>query len=843
MAPAAGPPPPGGQGAAAAISVCNAEVPSVCLIGATGAGKSSTGNTFFGCRDNDLFPVGDNLASFTDRTTQKVLGWRGGQGLVRCVDTPGMGDTEGRDREHIRGIAEVLQTEVQYVSVFLVLFNGQEPRLNSHLKEMLHNFKSMFGEAFLRNVMIGFTHWEYDRRATIKRKKSGGTAERKAQLMNEELRRHLGHNFDCPCVFLDNTLNVSTDAELKELFDDELQDIMLEFEGELEKVIGFIRRRQPFWCRDVKAVATEKEQLKEKVIRLIQIVDESKLGRKLILAEQGIIHSGWLRWHRQWLWGVLRRQHLRCFRTGVEGAEAMGPVLNLTGCICSASCEWQLLSRRPSFTVYRPAILNGGGGGHVERGSSYFSHVFQVEKESEQQKWVLFVQEATQLSESCHRIEKFHETLRVALSKAEYARAIAIVNSETMVIPVEWVLQHGPEGAKDHRIPTLSQAMKDVSRENVTVDGLEFHCPGGDELAAHIMSRVLEVAGHPDDEYAEVKAAVLSRDVLFSCSRTQGGGDTFEAVRLLFSNDDLVLVKPENRGTPVVVRVLRVESGEHGAMLHSIGPDTGVPQFQHDTSAHKLNVDMVRRMDFEGKQQLRTCPVDRDSWVPDSQMVQCMRCGGRFKPFLRRHHCRACGALVCYSCSRHFVPLATPLSLGTRSALGSFENMKEATAGSFQQRSPRGSDGGGSHGATEEAGGRGLQQQRVCFLCYQREVIRDLNARKERGVQNVFLEDFPDVSGIVTDEDSRETEGEALPELPGPAPGESVTSWHQSDEGSPWPAVSVEVGSTFKICSADQVTRSGLPETWFVVECRCVRVVRWNGLVDQGRIFISVNAV
>lgn len=43
----------------------------------------------------------------------------------------------------------------------------------------------------------------------------------------------------------------------------------------------------------------EKEELKKKVMQLIQLVDERALGRKLITAETGVIHRGWLRWKRR----------------------------------------------------------------------------------------------------------------------------------------------------------------------------------------------------------------------------------------------------------------------------------------------------------------------------------------------------------------------------------------------------------------------------------------------------------------------------------------------------------------------------------------------------------------
>ena len=51
---------------------------------------------------------------------------------------------------------------------------------------------------------------------------------------------------------------------------------------------------------------------------------------------------------------------------------------------------------------------------------------------------------------------------------------------------------------------------------------------------------------------------------------------------------------------------------------------------------------------------------DRDSsdsvfqravWVPDSASKQCMICKQKFSAFIRKHHCRMCGRVVCSNCS------------------------------------------------------------------------------------------------------------------------------------------------------------------------------------------------
>lgn len=44
-------------------------------------------------------------------------------------------------------------------------------------------------------------------------------------------------------------------------------------------------------------------------------------------------------------------------------------------------------------------------------------------------------------------------------------------------------------------------------------------------------------------------------------------------------------------------------------------------------------------------------------WVHDQRVSMCQGCLREFKLYFRRHHCRACGSVVCSDCSRHHYPL------------------------------------------------------------------------------------------------------------------------------------------------------------------------------------------
>lgn len=54
--------------------------------------------------------------------------------------------------------------------------------------------------------------------------------------------------------------------------------------------------------------------------------------------------------------------------------------------------------------------------------------------------------------------------------------------------------------------------------------------------------------------------------------------------------------------------------------------------------------------------QLVTKPV----WVPDSVSKECMICSVKFTAFVRKHHCRRCGRVICSACSPHRLAQSVP---------------------------------------------------------------------------------------------------------------------------------------------------------------------------------------
>jgi hypothetical protein len=231
--------------------------PTVCFIGSTGTGKSTTCNTL--CDSKDAFHASDGIDSCTYLTSVVKCKWSkglGGGGFT-LVDTPGLGDALGRDSEHVAAMVAQLK-KLGSVNAFVIVFNGQNPRMDEGLRAMMKIFSEVFGAELLHHAILCFTRWSYDRRTVAGRR--ADAEEHIEQEFNELLQRDLGLDISqhrVPCVFIDNDYEkdsvraISTAVELKRYSD------------ELRKIRTIACALPPFECRDIKAVVSERDRLRK----------------------------------------------------------------------------------------------------------------------------------------------------------------------------------------------------------------------------------------------------------------------------------------------------------------------------------------------------------------------------------------------------------------------------------------------------------------------------------------------------------------------------------------------------------------------------------------------------
>jgi predicted GTPase len=95
----------------------------LCLLGGTGVGKSSLGNTL-SCNKKS-FKTSADLKSETDDTKGIVttIEHNGKRHQTLIIDTPGYGDTEGRDSIHTAKMILSLKS-IKTVNAFIVCLNS-----------------------------------------------------------------------------------------------------------------------------------------------------------------------------------------------------------------------------------------------------------------------------------------------------------------------------------------------------------------------------------------------------------------------------------------------------------------------------------------------------------------------------------------------------------------------------------------------------------------------------------------------------------------------------------------------------------------------------------------------
>lgn len=97
----------------------------------TGHGKSSTANSLAG---SEFFKISSSVNSETDKVKGLATTFLGenNRDKVIIIDTPGIGDSKGRDTEHIANMVYNLK-QIGFVHTFLIILNSEDIRFNDQL--------------------------------------------------------------------------------------------------------------------------------------------------------------------------------------------------------------------------------------------------------------------------------------------------------------------------------------------------------------------------------------------------------------------------------------------------------------------------------------------------------------------------------------------------------------------------------------------------------------------------------------------------------------------------------------------------------------------------------------
>ena len=266
----------------------------ILVIGKTGTGKSSLCNVLVGAdHDSEAFPVSAEAMSCTQGTVfcdaffNKDKEWP-----FSLIDTIGFDDPDKDDDAKI--IAELvlkLKNGCDFVNLFVIAVNGQNPRLDGSLVGMIKVFEGMFGQDFWKQVVVLFTRMPMDEKAKKKREKNSKQSDDElAQKYMAEVAKRFKHGKQIDYVFLDSCFD-KEDPEEKRCFDQAM-----------DKLLNALNAAKPLPTSKVQEVATEKAALRREIAekesaakaaeeRLIQLAKEQEEDAKKLADQEKQLHQ------------------------------------------------------------------------------------------------------------------------------------------------------------------------------------------------------------------------------------------------------------------------------------------------------------------------------------------------------------------------------------------------------------------------------------------------------------------------------------------------------------------------------------------------------------------------
>ncbi|XP_075254518.1 uncharacterized protein LOC142345937 [Convolutriloba macropyga] len=243
------------------------------VIGKTGTGKSTLCNVIAGLYPNsDCFPVSGAAESCTKTTQLGNILFNGDRERpISIIDTFGFSDPGNHeDVGVISDLVIKLRENCDYVNLFAIVVNGQNPRLDGSLVGMISIFEEMFGNQFWKQVVVIFSRLTMDESNVARRARSSKMTDAEmAEKYLKSVEKRFPNGNGLKYLLMDACYLVDNQDE-KECFDKSLSALwdLLEKAPRLE-------------TESVQRVETEYDKLKEMIAhQRTQMLEDKELRQR-----------------------------------------------------------------------------------------------------------------------------------------------------------------------------------------------------------------------------------------------------------------------------------------------------------------------------------------------------------------------------------------------------------------------------------------------------------------------------------------------------------------------------------------------------------------------------------
>ena len=88
---------------------------------------------------------------------------------VTLIDTPGAGDSKGKDYQHAIEMVKMLEGTIKTINLFVIMLKGTDRRFDSHMLTVLRLYEEIFGKEMWRSLLVEISYWKHSEEDTCAR--------------------------------------------------------------------------------------------------------------------------------------------------------------------------------------------------------------------------------------------------------------------------------------------------------------------------------------------------------------------------------------------------------------------------------------------------------------------------------------------------------------------------------------------------------------------------------------------------------------------------------------------------------------------------------------------------